>query len=138
MKKNHVLGIFIDLSKAFDTISHEKLLCKLYKYGIRGNTHALIGRYLSNRKQYVSVLGENSDELSVLFGVPQGSVLGPLLFIIYSVVWWCSGNTLAPRTLARTIPRISQLEIHSVYQAVIGTEFTWQCGGIAQLVELLI
>ena len=82
-EKNHVLGIFIDLSKAFDTISHEKLLCKLYKYGIRGNTHALIGSYLSNRKQYVSVLGENSDELSVLFGVPQGSVLGPLLFIIY-------------------------------------------------------
>ena len=42
------------------------------------------------------------------------------------------------RTPARTIPRISQLEIHSVYQAVIGTGFTWQCGGIAQLVELLI
>ena len=57
--------------------------CKIYKYGIRGNTHALIGSYLSNRKQYVSVLGENSHDLSVLFGVPQGYVLGPLLFIIY-------------------------------------------------------
>ena len=49
-EKNHVLGIFIDLSKTFDTISHEKLLCKLYKYGIRGNTHTLIGSYLSNRE----------------------------------------------------------------------------------------
>ena len=82
-EKNHVLGIFIDLSKAFDTISHEKLLYKLDKYSIRGNAHSLIGSYLSNRKQYVSVLGESSDELPVVFGVPQGSVLGPLLFIIY-------------------------------------------------------
>ena len=81
--KYHVLGIFIDLSKAFDTISHEKLMCKLDRYGIRGNAHALINSYLSNRKQYVSVLGENSEKLTVQFGVPQGSVLGPLLFIIY-------------------------------------------------------
>ena len=78
-----VVNFILTSRSLFDTISHEKLLCKLYKYGIRGNTHALIGSYLSNRKQYVSVLGENSDELSVLFGVPQGSVLGPLLFIIY-------------------------------------------------------
>ena len=81
--KHHVLGIFIDLSKAFDTISHEKLMYKLDKYGIRGNAHALIRSYLSNRKQYVSALEENSDELHVEFGVPQGSVLGPLLFIMY-------------------------------------------------------
>ena len=82
-EKNHDLGIFINLSKAFDTISHEKLLYKLDKYGIRENAHSLIGSYLSNRKQYVTVLGESSDELPVVFGVPQGSVLGPLLFIIY-------------------------------------------------------
>ena len=82
-EKNHVLGIFIDLSKAFDTISHDKLLYKLDRYGIRGNAHALISSYLSNRKQYVSVLGEDSEQLTVQFGVPQGSVLGPLLFIIY-------------------------------------------------------
>jgi hypothetical protein len=82
-KKLHVLGIFIDLSKAFDTISHEKLLNKLDNYGIRGNANRLIASYLSNRYQYVSVLGEESDKLPVLFGVPQGSCLGPLLFIIY-------------------------------------------------------
>ena len=86
-EKNHVLDHFIDLSKAFDTIilaiKTKKLLYKLDKYGIRGNSHSVIGSYLSNRKQYVLVLGESSDELPVVFGVPQGSVLGPLLFIIY-------------------------------------------------------
>ena len=79
----HVLGIFIDLSKAFDTINHEKLIYKLDNYGIRGTPLALISDYLSNRTQYTSVLGEKSEKLKVLYGVPQGSVLGPLLFLLY-------------------------------------------------------
>ena len=57
--KEHVLGIFIDLSKAFDTINHQILLSKLETYGIRANAHSLIKSYLYCRKQYVSVLGEN-------------------------------------------------------------------------------
>ena len=81
--KQHVLGIFIDLSKAFDTLDHKTLIRKLNNYGIRGNASKLISSYLSNRKQFVSVLNEKSDELLVEFGVPQGSVLGPLLFILY-------------------------------------------------------
>ncbi|KAL5258808.1 hypothetical protein ACHWQZ_G009312 [Mnemiopsis leidyi] len=82
-KKQHVLGIFIDLSKAFDTVPHQELLSKLENYGIRGNANNLISSYLSDRFQYVSVLGEDSEKLPVVYGVPQGSCLGPLLFIIY-------------------------------------------------------
>ncbi|KAL5255206.1 hypothetical protein ACHWQZ_G014595 [Mnemiopsis leidyi] len=79
----HILGIFVDLSKAFDTIDHKILLTKLQRYGIRGNTHDLIKSYLSRRHQYTEVLGEKSESLTVEYGVPQGSVLGPLLFILY-------------------------------------------------------
>ena len=71
---NHVLGIFIDLSKAFDTIDHVILLEKLNRYGIRGNLHKLIESYLSDRKQYVSVLGETSETLPVFYGVPKSVV----------------------------------------------------------------
>ena len=79
----HVVGIFIDLSKAFDTINHEKLLFKLDRYGIRGTPLLLMSNYLRGRAQYTSVLGEKSEKLSVIYGVPQGSVLGPLLFLLY-------------------------------------------------------
>ena len=82
-KQNHVLGIFIDLSKAFDTIDHDILLTKLNRYGIRGSANNLIKSYLSKRIQYTEVLGEKSDPLIVKYGVPQGSVLGPLLFLLY-------------------------------------------------------
>jgi len=81
--KKHVIGIFIDLSKAFDTISHDKLLHKLSNYGIRGNAHDLLNSYLTGRSQYTKFLNESSDKTLVKFGVPQGSVLGPLLFLIY-------------------------------------------------------
>ena len=81
--RKHVLGIFIDLSKAFDTIDHNNLLLKLDRYGIRGNANCLIKSYLSNRIQYTEIHDEKSDPLTVLFGVPQGSVLGPLLFLLY-------------------------------------------------------
>ena len=82
-EKQHVLGIFLDLSKAFDTIDHRILLYKIQHYGIRGNAYNLLESYLSNRTQYVNSLKNNSDRLNVIYGVPQGSVLGPLLFLIY-------------------------------------------------------
>ena len=82
-KRNHVIGIFIDLSKAFDTIDHNKLLVKLEYYGIRGICHKLIKSYLTNRQQYTEFNGSISDLSNIEYGVPQGSVLGPLLFLIY-------------------------------------------------------
>ena len=82
-ENNHVLGIFIDLSKAFDTIDHRTLLAKLNRYGIRGTAGSLIESYLSKRTHYTELLKEKSDELVIQFGVPQGSVLGPLLFLLY-------------------------------------------------------
>ena len=81
--KKHVLGIFIDLSKAFDTIDHYKLLKKLDNYGIRGKCFNLLHNYLDNRQQYTIFDNEKSDLRDIQYGVPQGSVLGPLLFLIY-------------------------------------------------------
>ena len=81
--RKYTIGVFIDLRKAFDTIDHVLLLRKLEKMGIRGTANHWLYSYLQNRKQYVS-LGKYSSHLStVLCGVPQGSVLGPLLFILY-------------------------------------------------------
>ena len=77
------MGVFIDLKKAFDTINHNLLLKKLAHYGIRGVANNWLASYLSNRKQYVSIDECNSDLLNVLCGVPQGSILGQKLFILY-------------------------------------------------------
>ena len=84
LDKNEIAcGIFIDLQKAFDTVDHNILLSKLEHYGIRGIAHDWFKSYLSNRKQFVNINGEDSTELEMLYGVPQGSVLGPLLFLLY-------------------------------------------------------
>ena len=81
--KQNTLGIFIDFSKAFDTINHSILIKKLDVYGIRGNLLKLLDNYLSGRQQYVNYGGLDSTLLNITCGVPQGSVLGPLLFILY-------------------------------------------------------
>ena len=82
-KKRHVIGIFIDLSKAFDALDHNKFLIKLEHNRIRGICHKLMRSYLTNRVQYTDFQQCLSSSCHVEFGVPQGSVLGPLLFLVY-------------------------------------------------------
>ena len=78
---NTPINIYIDLSKAFDTLDHNILISKLQHYGIKGAALQLLISYLSNRKQFVQY-GDTLKKTDILMGVPQGSILGPLLFII--------------------------------------------------------
>ena len=77
------LGVFIDLSKAFDTVDHSILITKLDHYGIKGKTLNWFKSYLKYRSQCVCLESDSSDFKEISCGVPQGSILGPLLFLIY-------------------------------------------------------
>lgn len=76
-------AVYLDLAKAFDKVPHQRLLNKLEAYGVRGKVLAWIRNWLKDRRQRVCLQGSESDWKSVVSGVPQGSVLGPILFLIY-------------------------------------------------------
>ena len=78
-----VVGVFLDFSKAFDTVNHDILLQKQHHYGIRGSAMKWFQSYLSDRNQYVTYNGTESSKRAMKCGVPQGSIRGPLLFLIY-------------------------------------------------------
>ena len=80
---DYVLGLFLDFSKAFDTVNHEILFTKLEHYGVRGTALNLFRSYLFCREQFVEYNGTASTRSTIVCGVPQGSILGPLLFLIY-------------------------------------------------------
>ena len=82
-QRKEILVVFCDISKAFDRVWHRGLLLKLQRNGISGSLLAWLTDYLSNRSQSVLINGQCSAWLSILAGVPQGSVLGPLLFLIF-------------------------------------------------------
>ena len=144
MDSNNVpVNIYIDLSKAFDTLNHSILLSKLEYYGITGRSYDLLKNYLSNRSQYVEFNGHISNTLPISTGVPQGSVLGPSLFLIYindlplvshifdmlmyadDTTLYCNINqTITAETINRELIKISQwLEANKLSLNVAKTKF---------------
>ena len=93
---DYVLGVFQDFSKGFDTVNHEMLLRKLYSYGIRGIAHEWLKSYLDCRSQYVVFNEAESKPMNITCGVPQGSILGPLLFLLYNNDMLTVSNILFP------------------------------------------
>ena len=82
-KNEFTLGVFVDLSKAFDTVDHQVLLKKLEYYGIAGNNLRWFENYLKDRQQFVSFEHNSTKKVTVTCGIPQGCILGPLLFLLY-------------------------------------------------------
>ena len=78
-----VLLFFLDLTKSFDTVDHETSFKKFYAVGKRGLPFITLKNYFTNRQQYVKINGIRSEMLPIEIGIPQGTILGPLLFIIY-------------------------------------------------------
>ena len=97
------MTVILDLKKAFDMVDHKILIDKLFKYGIKGKERESFKSYISGRKQFCSVNGQRSNTKEVLCGIPQGSCLGPLLFIVHlndsmtlRVAWTSPKRTCMP------------------------------------------
>ena len=99
--------VFLDLKKAFDTVSHSILLSKLYSYGVKEIAYELLSSYLENRTQKSAVNGVLSKSCTLTCGIPQGTILGPLLFLLYI-------NDL-PNCLSNSQPRMYADDTHLTY-----------------------
>lgn len=117
-QRKKVLTIFLDLQKAFDTVSHNRLITKLHKIGVRGLVLKLIKSYLTNRINQVKIGKNLSTETYIECGVPQGSVLGPLLFIIYmNDMFKLTTNSKVIAFADDTSVTIVGNDIHDLYEA---------------------
>ena len=121
------MAIFIDLKKAFDTISHKILLNKLERYGIRGVANDWLKSYLTDRKQFVQFRDTQSNTQYITTGIPQGSILGPLLFLLYindlshalklSVLSFADDTTLyLSDSNIKTLYRVANNELNKLYK----------------------
>ena len=126
----YTLAVFCDLSKAFDVIDHTILLDKLNHYGIRGIANNWLQNYLTNRQQYVQLENSKSSLKPIKCGVPQGSILGPLLYLIYvnDIENSCDSNILS--FADDTTIYSSHSDINSLFEmgnAEINNLYTWFC-----------
>ena len=131
MDQNKIVGgLLMDLSKAFDCLPHDLLIAKLQAYGFERNTLHIFYSYLKNRKQAVKINGVLSDFLEILSGVPQGSILGPILFNIFindfiyhmentaaDIFNFADDNTLSAAT--NTIKELKQILDEAAKQSMI-------------------
>ena len=130
------LAILCDLSKAFDVINHEILLQKLNRYGIRGIVNDWFRNYLSNRKQFVNFQENQSTLLNIICGVPQGSILGPLLYLLYvnDIMYSCDSTILS--FADDTSLLVSRPNIDSLFTAAnieINRLYNWFCANSLSL-----
>ena len=138
--KKFSCGVFVDLEKAFDTVNHSILISKLKYYGIKDRYLSWFTSYLNDRSQQVSLNGQNSNSKPVTCGVPQGSILGPLLFLIYindmntaiknSIVYHFADDTnlLYSHKNPNTLKKIMNTDLKTLYEWLCANRLSLNVG----------